>query len=185
MRTPRSRPSSPSKTAAVVPSAENSERRRPPTPRSPAVRVPQIPIGALEKQPPTSPRFPPWEAFERRPRRLQHRPQKGRRPKPFTEAGIHRNPCKPSRRADTAPPGVASGTTGVCAKAAIRLRARNCLHCAARPRSAQRRPTETEPSPMIFSKFPTCPCRCRDVGPHRTHGVRGGPIAQGNAVVDA
>ena len=67
----------------------------------------------------------------------------------------------------------------------IRLRARNCLHCAARRRSAQRRPTETEPSPMIFSKFPTCPCRCRDVGPHRTHGVRGGPIAKGNAVVDA
>ena len=49
------------------------------------------PTVPLEKQRPTSPRFPPWEAFERRPRRLCHRPAKGpapetlhqRRPQPF------------------------------------------------------------------------------------------------------
>src|SRR5208337_2604825 len=51
MRTPRSRPSSPSKTAAVGASAENAERGPLPTPRSPAVRDPQIPIVALAKRP--------------------------------------------------------------------------------------------------------------------------------------
>ncbi len=51
MPTPRSRASSPRKTSAVAASAENIERRRLPTPRSPAVRDPQIPIVALAKRP--------------------------------------------------------------------------------------------------------------------------------------
>src|SRR5208283_4134220 len=55
MRTPRSRPSSPSKTAAVGASAENAERGPLPTPRSPAVRDPQIPIVALAKRLPYLP----------------------------------------------------------------------------------------------------------------------------------
>ena len=37
---------------------------------------------------PTSPRFPPWEAFERRPANPHDRPARGRRPQPFTEAEI-------------------------------------------------------------------------------------------------
>ena len=45
------RASSPSETAAVAASDENTENTRLPTPRSPAVRDPQIPIVALEKQP--------------------------------------------------------------------------------------------------------------------------------------
>src|SRR5208337_877221 len=55
MRTPRSRPSSPSKTAAVGASAENAERGPLPTPRSPALRDPQIPIVALAKRLPYLP----------------------------------------------------------------------------------------------------------------------------------
>ena len=51
MRTPRSRASSPSKTAAIAATDENTERHRPPKPRSPAVRDPQIPIVALAKRP--------------------------------------------------------------------------------------------------------------------------------------
>jgi len=54
MRTPCSRASSPSKTAAGAASAENTERRQLPTPRSPTVRDPQIPIGARQTVP-----FPP------------------------------------------------------------------------------------------------------------------------------
>jgi hypothetical protein len=48
-----------------------------------SVRDPQIPIGRA-LQSPSSPRFPPWEAFGRRPRRLASTVAKGRRPKPFT-----------------------------------------------------------------------------------------------------
>ena len=51
MRTLGSRASSPSETAAVAASDENTEHRRLPTPPSPAVRDPQIPIVALEKRP--------------------------------------------------------------------------------------------------------------------------------------
>jgi hypothetical protein len=51
MRTPRSRASSPSKTAAIAATDKNTERHRPPKPRSPPVRDPQIPIVALAKRP--------------------------------------------------------------------------------------------------------------------------------------
>ena len=51
MRTLGARASSPSETAAVAASDENTENTRLPTPRSPTVRDPQIPIVALEKQP--------------------------------------------------------------------------------------------------------------------------------------
>ena len=48
-----------------------------------SVHDPQIPVGrALQSF--SSPRFPPWEAFGRRPRRLASTVAKGRRPKPFT-----------------------------------------------------------------------------------------------------
>lgn len=50
MRTPRSRASPPSKTSAATASAENTKSRGLPPPRSPAVRDPQIPIGALAKR---------------------------------------------------------------------------------------------------------------------------------------
>ena len=88
--TPRSRASSPSKTANAAASDEHTKRRWQPTPRSPAVRDPQIPIGALAKRfPPTSPRFPPWEAFERRPRRA---PNRGEEPAPETLHLLRRSP---------------------------------------------------------------------------------------------
>jgi hypothetical protein len=48
---PRCRASSPSKTAAVAVADENTERHRPSTPRSPAVRDPRIPVVALAKHP--------------------------------------------------------------------------------------------------------------------------------------
>ena len=44
-----------SENAQPAASAENNERRRLPTPRSTAVRDPQIPIGALDKQSPNLP----------------------------------------------------------------------------------------------------------------------------------
>ena len=50
------RPSSRSKTADPAASPENNERRQPPPPRSPTVRDPQIPIGALAKRSPQPPR---------------------------------------------------------------------------------------------------------------------------------
>jgi hypothetical protein len=52
-----------------------------------SVRDPQIPIGRA-LQSPSTPRFPPWEAFGRRPRRLASTVAKGWRPKPFTECEV-------------------------------------------------------------------------------------------------
>ncbi len=51
----------------------------------------QIPIGpAQPNRPPSSPRFPPYEAFERRPPVEPRAPEKGRRPKPFSIAVVHK-----------------------------------------------------------------------------------------------
>src|SRR5271166_1073420 len=48
---------------------------------------PKISIGrARPNGVPSYPRFPPWEAFERRPQNPYDRPANGRRPKPFTKA---------------------------------------------------------------------------------------------------
>ena len=82
--------------------AHRRHRKRPPSPLFrrehgdyPAAYAPLAsgprssnPHSRARKTAPTSPRFPPWEAFERRPQRLWHRPQKGRRPKPFTNPDI-------------------------------------------------------------------------------------------------
>src|SRR5271157_76876 len=51
------------------------------------------PHSRARKTAPTSPRFPPWEAFERRPRRTPNR-RKGRRPKPFTGADVPETSCE-------------------------------------------------------------------------------------------
>ncbi len=64
---PRSHALSRSKTADPAASPEDNERRQPPTPRPPTVRDHEIAIGALADGSPISPRFPPWEAFGRRP----------------------------------------------------------------------------------------------------------------------
>jgi len=54
-----------------------------------SVRHLRIPIGpAQPNSVPSSPRFPPYEAFERRPRVEPRAPAKGRRPKPFSKAVI-------------------------------------------------------------------------------------------------
>src|SRR5208337_2694436 len=91
MRTPRSRPSSPSKTAAVGASAENAERGPLPTPRSPAVRDPQIPIVALAKRPRPSRAFLLGRLSSAGPS-ASPTVAKGRRPKPFTEADLPDRP---------------------------------------------------------------------------------------------
>jgi len=58
-------------------------------PRVRSVRDLQIPIGrAQPNRASSSPRFPPYEAFERRPRVKPRTPAKGRRPKPFSIAAI-------------------------------------------------------------------------------------------------
>ena len=87
--TPRSRASSPSKTPAVAASAENTERRRLPTPRSPAVRDPQIPIGRARQTAPFLPAVSSLGGF-RAPAPAHAPPSaKGRRPKPFTGRDGH------------------------------------------------------------------------------------------------
>ena len=60
-------PPAPAATWAIRPRPPNPHRSRP------------------AKQRPSSPRFPPYEAFGRRPRAQPHRPAKGRRPKPSYE----------------------------------------------------------------------------------------------------
>src|SRR5271165_3620450 len=52
---------------------------------------PKISVGrARPNGVPSYPRFPPWEAFERRPQNPYDRPANGRRPKPFTIAEVKR-----------------------------------------------------------------------------------------------
>ena len=75
------RPPAHAPTRAICPRPPNLHRSRP------------------TKQRPSSLRFPPWEAFERRPHLSHDRPARGRRPKPFTEAGIDRRPSGTSRQA--------------------------------------------------------------------------------------
>ena len=50
---------------------------------------PQIPIAPPRRRTLTVPRFPPLEAFGRRPSGPHLRPRQGRHPKPYEEAGIH------------------------------------------------------------------------------------------------
>src|SRR5208283_5100341 len=76
-----------SKTAAVGASAENAERGPLPTPRSPAVRDPQIPIVALAKRPRPSRGFLLGRLSSAGPGRGPT-VAKGRRPKPFTSAEV-------------------------------------------------------------------------------------------------
>ena len=86
-------------------------------------------------QPPTSPRFPPWEAFERRPHNPHHRLVRGRRPKPFTDAGIDHGAGRTSRREDcdhSKPPLGTAGVrtherrTGKIDRASVRAHHRHC-----------------------------------------------------------
>ena len=64
------RPFAPAATSAIRPRSSNPHRARP------------------TKQRPSSPRFPPYEAFKRRPRAKPRAPAKGRRPKPFSKAAV-------------------------------------------------------------------------------------------------
>ena len=83
---PAARASSQPKTLAVSAPAANYPRHPPPPDATRARPRPQIPIGrARPNSAPSSPRFPPWEAFERRPHSPHHRPARGRRPKPSYE----------------------------------------------------------------------------------------------------
>src|SRR5271166_4018922 len=70
------------------------------------------------------PRFPPYEAFGRRPRAQSRAPAKGRPPKPFSIADVAERRFGRLKRAESTPTGCALGRTGVRAKAAIPLRAR-------------------------------------------------------------
>src|SRR5208282_3150821 len=64
----------------------------PPAPAATNATRPRSKISIGRARPngvPSYPRFPPWEAFERRPQNPYDRPAKGRRPKPFTSP-VHR-----------------------------------------------------------------------------------------------
>ena len=84
MPTLGSRASSPSETAAVAASDENTEHSRPPTPRSPAVRDPQIPI-ARSKNSPQPPRGFLLGRLSSAGPDARPTVAKGRRPKPSYE----------------------------------------------------------------------------------------------------
>src|SRR5271166_5696151 len=73
------------------------------------------------------PRFPPNEAFGRRPRAQSRAPAKGRPPKPFSIADVAARGAGRLNWAESGPTEVASGRTGVRAKAGVPLRARNRL----------------------------------------------------------
>jgi hypothetical protein len=61
----------------------------PPKPHERSVRDPKIPIGrAQPNRAPSCPRFPPCEAFGRRPRAQPSAPAKGRRPKLFSRGDV-------------------------------------------------------------------------------------------------
>ena len=94
MRTLGSRASSPSETAAVAASDENTENTRLPTPRSPAVRDPQIPIVALAKRPRPSRGFLLGRLSSAGPS-ASPTVAKGRRPKPFTRAEVRQSTPNP------------------------------------------------------------------------------------------
>src|SRR5271166_1875408 len=87
-RSPRQRQrpaSSRPNSIVIIVSAAKIARHRPPRRHARAVRDPQIPIArARPSRAPSCPRFPPREAFERRPQTAHDRPPRGRRPKPFT-----------------------------------------------------------------------------------------------------
>ena len=62
----------------IIVSAAKIARHRPPQRHTRAVRDPKISIGrARPNGCPSCPRFPPWEAFERRPRTTHDRPAQG------------------------------------------------------------------------------------------------------------
>ncbi len=74
------------------------EQCAPPAPEAPpALRPrPQNPHGSRRAQPNSAlsyPRFPPYEAFRRRPSVKPRAPAKGRRPKPFSQAAIRNGPA--------------------------------------------------------------------------------------------
>ena len=73
LQAPRPHPppsSSPSKKRVVFIPADNTSRLPPPPPHRRSIRDLQIPIGCTQpSRAPSSPRFPPYEAFGRRPRR--------------------------------------------------------------------------------------------------------------------
>ena len=77
------------KSRTEPPLSPGAKARRQPHPL-PFHRSPNPYRPAPRRQPLSDPRFPPLEAFGRRPQpaALHQRPRQGRRPKPFTEAGV-------------------------------------------------------------------------------------------------
>ena len=81
--------SSPPKKRVVFAPDDNTGCPPPLPPHGRSVRDPKIPIGPAQPNRASSfPRFPPYEAFGRRPRARPSAPAKGRRPKSFSKADI-------------------------------------------------------------------------------------------------
>ena len=91
---PAARILAPKKRVVFAPD-ENTGPPPPPPPHGRSVRDPKIPIGPAKPNRATSfPRFPPYQAFGRRPAPSPSAPAKGRPPKPFSQADIA--DCSPS-----------------------------------------------------------------------------------------
>ena len=73
------------------------------TPITHLARDSQISIAPAERFYVPPARFPPLEAFERRPPNTRRRPSSGRHPKPFTEADIIKSGNRPRNDAPTTP----------------------------------------------------------------------------------
>src|SRR5271166_2001055 len=101
--------SSPSKKLVVFVPARHNARHQPPKPNQRSVRDPKIPIGrARPNSAHSCPRFPPYEAFGRRPRVKPRAPAKGRRPKPFSKTAVAKDR---DRRCNGVEPGLWEAST--------------------------------------------------------------------------
>ena len=148
--------SSPPKKRVVFVPDDNTGCPPPPPPLGRSGRDPKIPIGPAQPNRASSfPRFPPYEAFGRRPRAQSQRPCKGRRPKPFSEADVADRESERRNRAESAPTEIASGRTGVRAIAAVAPRARRFASRPNRKFNAPCRPAECD----ARRKFPSHPAR--------------------------
>jgi hypothetical protein len=127
--------SSPPKKRVVFAPDDNTGCPPPPPPHGRSVRDPKIPIGPPSQSAPLPSRgFLLTRLSDAGPAPSPNAPAKGRRPKPFSRADIVGCGLGRLNWAESAPPRLASGRTGVHSIAGVPLRARNSPKRKTRPR---------------------------------------------------